>query len=315
MRRVLFLAFWLLVSFLSPVSYASRSYEAPLPEVTLASFNPVFAVARAQTAELIAQVTTDNLQAKSTYTFAAEAGDGITHLARKAVAEYLTDTNQADSFTRAEKVYLEDSLQNNIGTFGLALGQTESFARTDIESAVTTVKGIDTNSLEANLAKYVAKVDWTKYEKLDFSRSSESQNSDGTVDKNQDDSATTDNSGTDTDAAQTQNSNSNRTRTIVYIIIVVIILVIAGYLLFRGTDGEDSFESLLSKKDDKDESDNGSSSNNKTKQEAPKPVVAETKTETTEKSAPIPMKEGVTMKVADTSSKQDYTKTGNEEKK
>lgn len=315
MRRVLFLAFWLLVSFLSPVSIQSRSYEAPKPDVTFASLTPVFAVAHAQTAQILAQATSDTLSVKSTYTFAAEAGDGITHLARKAVAEYLNDTDQADAFTRAQKVYLEDFLQNHIGTFWLSLGQTESFATNEIESAITAVNGVDTNNLAANLAKYVSKVDWQKYESLAFARSSESQ-SQSSVDKNQEDSATTDNNTgtTDDSAAQTQNSNTNRTRTVVYIIIVIIILVIAGYLLFRGTEDDTQLGSRpVASKPSRDEK---PTSVPEIKKEAPK---TELKPDMTSKpdsngSAPTPMKEGVQMHIGE-QPKQDYTKTENTEKK
>lgn len=313
MRRVLFLAFWLLVSFLSPVSIQSRSYEPPRPDVTLASLSPVFAVAHAQTAQVLAQATADTLSVKSTYTFAAEAGDGITHLARKAVSEYLNDTDQADTFTRAQKVYLEDFLQNHIGTFWLSLGQTESFATNEIESAITAVNGVDTNNLAANLAKYVSKVDWQKYESLAFARSSESQ-SQSSVDKNQEDSATTDNQGnTDGSAAQTQNSNTNRTRTVVYIIIVVIILAIAGYLLFRGTEDDTQLGSRpMAPKPSRDEKPTASVP--ETKKEAPTPKT-EIKPEVangsgSNGSAPTPMKEGVQMHIGE-QSKTDYTKSEN----
>lgn len=289
------------------MSIASRSYSAPAPDVTFASLRPVFAVVNAQTAQVLAEATTDTLKVKSTYTFAAESGDGITHLARKAVAEYLNDTDKTDSFSRAEKVYLEDFLQNQVGTFGLNLGQVESFATSNIESAITAVQGVNTGSLEANLAKYVSKVNWPKYESLTFARSSESQ-SQSSIDQNQDDSATTDNSGnTDTEAAQTQNSNTNRTRTVIYIIIVVIILVIAGYLLFRGTEEEGikPLADMLSRKPKNDTTPNAS----EPKKEAPQTVV---KPQSNDTSAPIPMKEGVQMHIGE--DKKDYTKTENNTK-
>lgn len=314
MRRVLFLAFWLLVSFLSPVSIQSSTYKAPAPDVKIASFSPVFAVAHAQTAQILAQATSDSLKVKSTYTFAAEHGDGITHLARKAVAEYLTDSDQVNTFSDAQKVYLEDFLQNHIGTFWLSLGQTESFATSEIENAITAVKGVDTNSLAANLAQYVSKVNWQKYTSLDFARSTESQ-SQSSVDKNQDGtSATTDdNSGnTDETSAQTQNSNTNRTRTVVYIIIVIIILAIAGYLLFRGTE-DDTMRGMNMPKDKPKDVNITGKAVPETKKEAPKTEIKpETKSPdaSSNGSAPTPMKEGVQMHIGE-QGKQDYTKSEN----
>jgi energy-coupling factor transporter transmembrane protein EcfT len=325
MRRVLVLAFWLLVSFLSPLSLASKSYQAPAPDLTLASLTPVFAVANAQTAQVLAEATADTLSVKTSYTFAAEAGDGITHLARKAVAEYLTDTDQVKDFSRAEKVYLEDFLQNHVGTFGLKVGQTEVFATSEIEDAVTAVNGVDTNSLEANLAKYVSKVNWQKYESLAFARSTESESQ---VDQNQDGtSGNTDNSGsTDTSAAQTQNSNTNRTRTVVYIIIVVIILVIAGYLLFRGTEDEEGMKPLSEllrprKKDINTANAPQSPTQKSVVSEAPKTELKpETKPNTQAAnmngttagngSAPTPMREGEQIHIGE-QGKHDYTKSGN----
>lgn len=255
MRRVLFLGIWLLTGILSPLSLTAQARveeaaHVDAPVVTTNAFTQMGDALLAHTGETLAQATQTTLATRTTYTLAAEHGDGITHLARKALHEYLVDINRANEYERAQRIFVEDYLQNRIGTYWLSVGQVETFTVDQIQAALGEVAKVNTGLLEANLAKYVARVDWQKYETLTFGRSKEVADSE--IKQNPGDSATTDNDegSTDSDAAQTQNTNSNTTRTIVYVIIVLIILAIAGYLLFRGQqDGETPGLDALKKND------------------------------------------------------------------
>ncbi len=71
------------------------------------------------------------------FTETAQSGDGITHLARKAMNQYLNEHGQnASLLTRAHKTYIEDYLQNTIGDYGLQVGEKISFSKNLIEKAI-----------------------------------------------------------------------------------------------------------------------------------------------------------------------------------
>ena len=185
----------------------------------------------------VAAAISEAQTAKTSYTFSAEHGDGITHLARKAVAQYLHDQNEDSKYTRAQRVYLEDFLQNQIGTFGLHLGQAETFAVADITAALNAVSTISENTLSRNIAKFVKNVDWERYESLNFAGSSEqqvAQNSPGSSDTP---SVTNPDQNPDKgqiDSSKTENTeNTSRRRVAIYIILIIIVLGIAGYFLLK----------------------------------------------------------------------------------
>lgn len=76
-------------------------------------------------------------QVKDSYTLTAQAGDGITHLARRALAQYLKDLgDQAPQLTPEHLIYAEDFVQNATGDFWLNLGQQLTFAKGLLQKAI-----------------------------------------------------------------------------------------------------------------------------------------------------------------------------------
>ncbi len=87
----------------------------------------------------------------------AEAGDGITHLARKALAHHL-EKNADSSLTAEHKVYIEDYLQKKVGSQnGLAIGQTVEFSKSLINEAIASAKNLNDSQLQ-NLQQYSGNV-------------------------------------------------------------------------------------------------------------------------------------------------------------
>lgn len=90
----------------------------------------------------IAENTTDteidmNFQETNIYTQTAVAGDGITHLARKALNSYLNEHDQnASLLTPEHKIFIEDYMQNATGNYWLTVGQKISFSTNLIEKAI-----------------------------------------------------------------------------------------------------------------------------------------------------------------------------------
>lgn len=64
----------------------------------------------------------------------AEMGEGITHLARHAIKDYLLELGK--SLSPEQKIYAEDYVQNKIGSEGLKVGQKLSFSRDLLKEAV-----------------------------------------------------------------------------------------------------------------------------------------------------------------------------------
>lgn len=83
----------------------------------------------------------------------AQTGDGITHLARKALAIYLI--NSTTELNAEQLVYAEDFLQNLTGTQLLNVGEIITFSAQDIKTAITGALGLTDLQLE-NLKLYTS---------------------------------------------------------------------------------------------------------------------------------------------------------------
>jgi hypothetical protein len=87
----------------------------------------------------------------------AEAGNGTTHLARRALAHYL-EKNPDSSLTAEHKVYIEDYLRKNVGHTGMVTTKTSvDFSKTLINQAIEKSKTLNDKQLQ-NLKKYSARV-------------------------------------------------------------------------------------------------------------------------------------------------------------
>lgn len=68
-----------------------------------------------------------------TFTQVAQAGEGVTHLARRAISQYLSETGR--TLSAEQRIYAEDFLKDTAGGFALSMGQELIFAAADIETA------------------------------------------------------------------------------------------------------------------------------------------------------------------------------------
>ena len=90
------------------------------------------------------------------YTVTAAAGDGITHLARKAIAQYLSE-NADSGITAVHKIYAEDYLQNMVGNQRIKVGHQETFSKASIAEAIGAAQQLSQKSLD-HLKKYETQV-------------------------------------------------------------------------------------------------------------------------------------------------------------
>lgn len=102
---------------------------------------------------------TPNAQSTTTadsYSEAAQVGEGVTHLARRALYRYLVDKHITD-LSAAHKIYAEDYLSKHSNPILLNVGSTRTFSKTLLDEAVTNTRALSSAEL-ANLQQFVAQV-------------------------------------------------------------------------------------------------------------------------------------------------------------
>jgi hypothetical protein len=89
----------------------------------------------------------------TSYVEVAAAGEGVTHLARKATARWLEE-NQVDYEVTAEhRIYIEDYIKNQAGREPLNLGQEKAISFDLIAEAVGSARSLNEGQLK-NLSQY-----------------------------------------------------------------------------------------------------------------------------------------------------------------
>jgi hypothetical protein len=87
----------------------------------------------------------------------AGRGDGTTHLARRALANYL-EKNSDSTLAPEHKIYIEDYLRKNAGVKGgVKVGTSVEFSKKMIEDAIGKSKNLNEKQLQ-NLHKYAVRV-------------------------------------------------------------------------------------------------------------------------------------------------------------
>ena len=93
----------------------------------------------------------------SSFQETAQRGDGKTHLARRALANYL-EKNADSSLTAEHKIYIEDYLRKNVGHSGrVYVGTSVEFSKDLIRQAIDHSKNLNERQLQ-NLHKYAVQV-------------------------------------------------------------------------------------------------------------------------------------------------------------
>jgi len=86
----------------------------------------------------------------------AGSGDGLTHLARRATSEYITE-NSIDYLDAAQRVFIEDHLRRQATQVAVHPGTELSFDNESIATAIQRAQDLS-EAQRANLAKYAARV-------------------------------------------------------------------------------------------------------------------------------------------------------------
>jgi hypothetical protein len=86
----------------------------------------------------------------------AARGDGMTKLARRALANYL-EKNPDSALTAEHKIYIEDYLRKNVAKKSVRVGTSAEFSKDLIQGAISKSKNLNANQLQ-NLHKYAVRV-------------------------------------------------------------------------------------------------------------------------------------------------------------
>lgn len=96
-------------------------------------------------------------QLVKTYEQTAQPGEGVTHLARRALKSYLEEKGNDFNLTPEHKIFIEDYIQNQTGESWLMLGETLTFSEELIAEAIQKALQLTPDQLE-NLKQYSALV-------------------------------------------------------------------------------------------------------------------------------------------------------------
>ncbi len=108
-------------------------------------------------AQVQSKEKTETKETENSFIESAAPGDGLTNLARKALAHYL-EKNPDSSLTPEHKIYIEDYLRKNVNYHGrIYTGTTVEFSKSLIKNAIDASKNLNDAQLK-NLHKYAVNV-------------------------------------------------------------------------------------------------------------------------------------------------------------
>lgn len=84
----------------------------------------------------------------------AQAGEGVTHIARRAATRWLSENQAGYAVSNEHRIYIEDYIQNQLGSQGLALGESRTVSFDLIADAVVAAGQLNDQQLQ-NLTQYI----------------------------------------------------------------------------------------------------------------------------------------------------------------
>ncbi len=97
------------------------------------------------------EIANTNANENTIAQFAAKS-EGVTHLARRAIKEYLSSAGE--NLSAEQKIYAEDYLKRKTGSRLLKVGEKIEFSKDTIKQGIEKAKGLNQKQIE-NLSKYV----------------------------------------------------------------------------------------------------------------------------------------------------------------
>lgn len=133
--------------------------ESPVPEATpegTSTASPEATASPAEGAVKPTPVPTPIPEAKETdaaYIEVAARGEGVTHLARKALLRHIAAAKSDYEVTAEHKVWMEDYIKDQVGRTPLALGESVEIQKELVQNAVAEAQKL-TDAQRKNLTRY-----------------------------------------------------------------------------------------------------------------------------------------------------------------
>lgn len=138
-----------------PTEQADSSEETPAAEESdQGKAAPTAAVTKAQIKDEAAKLP-EPRKTDSAYVEVAQAGDGVTHLARRATTRWLAENQAGYDVTNEHRIFVEDYIKDRIGSRGLSLGEEQEISFELVQEAVNAAKELNENQLR-NLTHYTS---------------------------------------------------------------------------------------------------------------------------------------------------------------
>jgi len=102
------------------------------------------------------EVQKEETSSGKVYKVTAGSGEGTTHLARRALKDYLGSAPDS-GLTKEHKIYIEDYMRRQAGAGWLNVGETREFSEGLVKEAIAKAKTLDDRQLQ-NLKRYSARV-------------------------------------------------------------------------------------------------------------------------------------------------------------
>lgn len=115
--------------------------------------NPQIAAGMTEAGEVVEEAMPVAERTSEGYVEVAQTGDGFTHLARRATTRWLSENQASYAVTDEHRVYIEDYIQNRVGSQSLALGESHTITFDLIAEAVAAAGELNEQQLQ-NLAQY-----------------------------------------------------------------------------------------------------------------------------------------------------------------
>ena len=131
----------------------SEEDDAPTDTSVLGDTDDTSMTTKKTVSEVPAEMSRET---EDSFVEAAVAGEGSTHLARRALANSL-EKNPDSSLTSEHKIYIEDYLRKHVGQKQVHVGTSIEFSKSMINEAITQSKTLNSHQLN-NLKKYSARV-------------------------------------------------------------------------------------------------------------------------------------------------------------
>lgn len=100
--------------------------------------------------------TATSQETETSFVETAGSGDGMTILARRALANYL-EKNPDSALTPEHKIYIEDFLRKSVPKKGIHVGTSVEFSKDLVQKAIEKSKNLNERQLQ-NLHKYAVRV-------------------------------------------------------------------------------------------------------------------------------------------------------------